>query len=122
MNDSEHILCKIWLCVMHSHSSRNYAEEKQVSNGHCHPLPGGKRAGDELLRPIMLAIWESFVVASTEIHDIYKEEDVPKRQYEHPAILLFREERKNGLGPRIASLLRDKAIARLKGSAVPVPA
>jgi hypothetical protein len=37
--DTEHILCKIWLAVLHSHACRNVSENKSPFASHCYPLP-----------------------------------------------------------------------------------
>ena len=36
--DTEHILCKIWLTLVHSHASRNLTFEKEASSYFCYPL------------------------------------------------------------------------------------
>ena len=58
--DTEHFLCKIWLAILHSHASRNIAENKSVSVAHCQPLcePG---EWEEHLSPFMVAMWDTFV-------------------------------------------------------------
>lgn len=36
--DTEHILCKIWLAVLHSHAARNISNSKDIFVAHCYPL------------------------------------------------------------------------------------
>ena len=37
-SDSEHILCKVWLAIIHSNSCRNISKEPHLSAKHCYPL------------------------------------------------------------------------------------
>jgi hypothetical protein len=82
--DTEHILCKIWLAILHSHASRNVSEDKDISVGHCYPLcEEGEWEAD--LRPHMLAMWEAFL-------------DAKKKNggddYQYPIDIMFDSERR----------------------------
>lgn len=59
MNDTEHILCKIWLAVIHAHQSRNVSAVKAQHNNHTWPQP--IELPCELhLQAIMDIVWDSF--------------------------------------------------------------
>ena len=59
MDDSEHILCKIWLTVIHSHQSRNMSKVKAQYNNHTWPLPIVHPC-EQQLSPLMVEIWEAY--------------------------------------------------------------
>jgi len=77
--DTEHILCKIWLAVIHSHACRNISEDKEVSVGHCYPLcEEGEWEGQ--LAPYIQEMWEAFLQCQEA------------SQYPFPPALKFDEE------------------------------
>lgn len=65
MCDTEHILCKIWLCVIHSHQSRNLSKAKQMHNNHTWPLPE-VLPWEVHLSPFMLFMWKHFCKIRSE--------------------------------------------------------
>ena len=40
MSFTEHLCCKVYLCIVYSHPSRNAAQNPYVFSSHCWPLPG----------------------------------------------------------------------------------
>jgi hypothetical protein len=108
MNDTEHILCKVWLCIMSSHSSRNVSAEKSTFATHCHPLPA-PQDWEPLMAPCMKKIWDSYLKTAMLIHPPSKVGGIPKRKYRHPSVMLFKFERMGGEGERIEKILRQLA-------------
>ena len=128
MGDTEHILCKVWLCIVYSHSSRNIAEEKTPFADHCHPLPE-VQDWEALMAPCMKKIWASYVKTAQLINPPSAAKDLPKRKYRHPYCMLFPFERTGGEGERIEKILeklgkeqfgkrKDRRVARVPDSTV----
>jgi hypothetical protein len=61
MDDTEHILCKIWLTVIHAHQSRNLSKAKAQHNNHTWPLPT-VYPWEHHLSPLMVLIWDTFKI------------------------------------------------------------
>ena len=91
--DTEHILCKIWLAIVHSHFSRNLVVEKQQKSNHCYPLvvPGEWEVS---ITPIMETIRKQFFhticLVDEETNAAKKPKFTPK--YPYPLNLLFEHE------------------------------
>ena len=110
LNDTEHMLCKVWLCIIHSHATRNISEEKQCSMPHCHALPD-EQDWEKCLTPIMKQIWTSFekvCLVHDKLPQSSKPDAVPQRIYKMPSILLFDHEKRSE-GARIETLLKKAA-------------
>ena len=59
--DTEHILCKVWLTVVHSSTCRNITFSKEAKSDHTHPLPREMEWEEKIrshMREILLAMVE----------------------------------------------------------------
>jgi hypothetical protein len=83
--DTEHILCKIWIAVMNSHSCRNVSTNPRLGSLHCYPLamPQPWEVG---IKPIMENILECFLLIQSRFKDLAED-------YRYPEHLLFSSER-----------------------------
>ena len=80
--DSEHILCKVWLCVMRSHACRNISRAPRLFSDHCYPLPV-VQPWESTLDPIMDTTLKAFSAMAGE-------GSLPP----YPEVLLFPHERR----------------------------
>lgn len=88
--DTEHILCKVWLVVIHSNACRNVSDSPKLSASHCYPLLN-RQTWEDHLDPVMEEVWTSFLrLASSSHFDKFK----------FPSLLLFPLE-KQTIGEKI---------------------
>ena len=80
--DSEHILCKVWLCVMRSHACRNISRAPRLFSDHCYPLPV-VQPWESRLDPIMDTTLKAFSAMAGD-------GSLPA----YPEVLLFPHERR----------------------------
>jgi len=59
LDDTEHFLCKIWLAIIHSHSSRNISQQKNQHSNHTWPLPS-TMPWESHLSKLMEKMWDAF--------------------------------------------------------------
>ena len=57
--DTEHMLCKIWLAIIHCHASRNISENKGVAVSHCYPLCE-QGEWEAAMAPYSKKMWDGF--------------------------------------------------------------
>lgn len=60
MSDTEHILCKIYICAALVHPSRTCSESKELTSPHCWPIPGSYDWLDFITNDFE-AIWGKFL-------------------------------------------------------------
>jgi hypothetical protein len=81
LDDTEHFLCKIWLAIIHSHSSRNISKQPHQHSNHTWPLPTTMPWEDHL-STLMKQIWDSYVECKPEYPERlqYYFDDAAKRK------------------------------------------
>jgi hypothetical protein len=82
--DTEHVLCKIWLAVLHSHAARNISSSKDIYVAHCYPLCE-RGEWEEAMKEEVSAMLGAFRAIKLE------------DRHPYPADLMFDEERKSQL-------------------------
>ena len=74
--DTEHVSCKVYICIIHSHSTRTISDQPYCHNPHSWPLPGDY-SWTTSLEPFFKKIRDSFVKLNAATEGKYLEDHYP---------------------------------------------
>ena len=76
--DTEHVSCKVYICIIHSHSTRTISDQPYCHNPHSWPLPGDY-SWTTPLEPFFQNIRDSFIKLNVSSEGKYLEDHYPSQ-------------------------------------------